>query len=82
MPTLTNEATAFFKLDGGYESGQHERLRRVLGRIDGVLEVKVNFILDTVSVRYDSDRVTREEIKEKVDRSNDGSRQPAPGQNP
>ena len=72
-PNMNHEATAFFKLLGGDESGQGERLRRVIGRLDGVLEVKINFILDTISVRYDSDRVTRDQIKKKVDRSNNCS---------
>jgi len=72
MPDLSHEATAFFKLRGGDESGQPERLRRVLSRLDGVLEVKVNFILDTISIRYDSEIVTRDDIKKKVDRSNHG----------
>jgi hypothetical protein len=73
MPYLKHEATAFFKLFGGGESGRSESLRRVLGKLDGVLEVNVNFILDTVSIRYNADEVTREELKKKVDRSNKGS---------
>jgi len=73
MPDPVHEATAFFKLEGRNESGQHERLRRLLGKLNGVLEVRVNYILDTISIRYNSDEVTREEIKKKVDRSNDGS---------
>ena len=31
---------------------------------------RANFIIDTISVRYDSDRLTRDEIKKKVDQSN------------
>jgi cation transport ATPase len=73
MTNLNHEATAFFKLQGGDESGQPERLRRALGRLDGVLEVKINFILDTISIKYDSDRVTRDQIKKKVDRSKNDS---------
>jgi copper chaperone CopZ len=74
MPNLNHEATAFFKLEGGDESGGHEKLRRVLDALDGVLEVRVNFIIDTISVKYDSDRLTRDEIKKKVDQSNSGSK--------
>jgi copper chaperone CopZ len=70
MSNLAPEATAFFKLEGGDESGGTEKLRRVLDGLDGVLEVRVNFIIDTISVRYDSDRLTRDEIKKKVDQSN------------
>jgi copper chaperone CopZ len=66
---LNHDATAFFKLQGGDESGQPERLRRALGKLNGVLEVNINFILDTVSIRYDSEIVTRDQIKKKVDRS-------------
>jgi copper chaperone CopZ len=79
MPNLNHEATAFFKLLGGDESGKPERLSRVLSKIDGVLEVKVNFILDIISIRYDSERVTREEIKKRVDRSNKDPDQSTPG---
>jgi len=71
MPHLDYDATAFFKMQRGDDSGQPERLRRALGRLDGVREVKVNFIFDTISIRYDSNRVTRDQIKRKVDRSND-----------
>jgi copper chaperone CopZ len=70
LPNLNHEATAFFKLQGGDESGQAERLRRALDKLNGVLEVNMNFILDTVSIRYDSEIVTRDQIKKKVDRSN------------
>jgi copper chaperone CopZ len=73
MPNLNRNAMAFFKLQGGDESGQPERLRRALGRLDGVLDVKINFIIDTVSIGYDSNRVTLEQIKKKVDRSNKSS---------
>ncbi len=74
MPDLSHEATAFFKLRGGDESGQPARLRRALGRLDGILEVKFNFILDTISIRYDSETVTRDQIKKEVDQSNKGSK--------
>jgi hypothetical protein len=70
MTSINHEATAFFKLEGGNDSGQHERLRRLLEKLDGVLEVKVNFILDTMSVKYDSKRLTREDLKRRVDGSN------------
>ena len=70
MPHLNHDATAFFKMQGGDDSGQAERLRRALGRLDGVREVRINFILDTISIKYDSERVTRDQIKKKVDRSN------------
>jgi cation transport ATPase len=73
MTNSNREATALFKLEGGNESGQHERLRRVLCKLNGVLDVRVNFILDTISIKYDSDALTRDEIKKKVDRSNRSS---------
>ena len=74
MPNSNHEAMAFFKLEGGNESGQHTRLGRVLGRLDGVLDVRVDYILDTISIRYDSKTLTREDIKKKVDRSNGRSK--------
>ena len=73
MTNSNHEATALFKMGGGNESGQHERLRRVICKLNGVLEVRVNYILDTISVKYDSDALTRDEIKKKVDRSNNSA---------
>ena len=32
----------------------------------GILEVDVDYILDTVSIKYDSDRVSLDEIKKKI----------------
>jgi cation transport ATPase len=73
MTNSNHEATALFKLEGGNESGQHERLRRVICKLNGVRDVRVNFILDTMSIKYDSNVLTRDEIKKKVDRSNKSS---------
>lgn len=70
MPKLVHEGTAFFKLLEGEESGRSERLKRVLDKLDGVLEVQINFILDIMMVKYDADKVSRERIKKKVDRNN------------
>ncbi|MGA2665071.1 MAG: hypothetical protein ABSF83_09020 [Nitrososphaerales archaeon] len=72
MSDSKHGATALFKLEGRNESGQHERLRLLLEKLNGVMDVKVNYILDTISIEYDSDVTTRAEIKRKVDRSNNG----------
>jgi copper chaperone CopZ len=79
MPNLNHEATASFKLREGDESGQPERVKRALDRLEGVLEVRINFVLDTVSIRYDSKKVSREQIKEKVD---GGDRDSGPSKRP
>lgn len=72
MPSLNHNATAFFKLLGGDDSGQAKRLRIALNNLDGVLEVKFNFVLDTIFIAYDSGIVNRDQIKSKVDWSNKG----------
>jgi copper chaperone CopZ len=67
MPNVKREAKAFFKLRGMQDKGRSRRLKQALGEVDGVIKVEVNFILDTVSVEYDPDKLMLDDIKEKVD---------------
>jgi len=49
--------------------GRAEKLRSDFGKLDGILEIEINYILDTVSIRYDSDKLTLANIKSKIDTS-------------
>jgi len=69
MPKPKQDATATFKLRGMNDSGQSRRLRRAIGSSDGIAKVDINYILDTVSIRYDANRLTLDQIRKKVDRS-------------
>ncbi|MDG7009640.1 MAG: cation transporter [Nitrososphaerota archaeon] len=67
------EATAILKIRGMSDSVQARRFRRTATRLDGVLRVDVDYILDSVTVKYDADKLTPAQIKKRL-----GLRQPAP----
>ncbi|MGA1975702.1 MAG: heavy-metal-associated domain-containing protein [Conexivisphaerales archaeon] len=59
---------AIFKIPGMNLPGRAQRLRLEVGRLDGILEVDINYILDTISIRYDAKKLTLDRIKEKIDK--------------
>lgn len=61
-------AVAIFTVPGMSERGRAQKLRRDVGKLDGILRVDINYILDTVSIGYDADRVTLRKIRAIVDR--------------
>jgi copper chaperone CopZ len=60
------EAFAIVTAPGINIAGGAEKLSRELSKLDGILDIEINYILDTVSIRYDSDRVTLAKIKQKI----------------
>lgn len=38
-------------------AGRAQKLRGKVKALDGVLEVDINYVLNTVSIKYDSDKV-------------------------
>jgi len=60
------EATAILKIRGMDDSAQTLRFRRTAARLDGVLQVDINYILDSVTVKYDADKLTSDQIKKKL----------------
>lgn len=60
------EATAVLKIRGTGDSVRAQRLGRAAAKLDGVLRVDVNYILDSVTVKYDADRLTSDQIREKL----------------
>jgi copper chaperone CopZ len=69
MPKSKDEATATLKLRQMNEKGRAQRLKRAIGSLDGISKVDINYILDTVTVTYDSSGLTLAQIKKKVDQS-------------
>jgi copper chaperone CopZ len=69
MPKSKDEATATLKLRQMNEKGRAQRLKLAIGSLDGISKVDINYILDTVTVTYDSSDLTLAQIKKKVDRS-------------
>jgi copper chaperone CopZ len=70
MTSGKGEATAILKLQGVSDSGQARRFRRTAAKLDGILRVDINYILDSVTVKYDADKLTSAEIKKKLARRN------------
>jgi len=68
MPKKETEAAALFKVPGMSVRGRAKRLRRDVGKLDGILRVDINYILDTVSIRYDANRLTLSKLRTTVDR--------------
>ena len=66
MTNGKREATAVLKLTGMSDSGQAQRFRRTAARLDGILRVDINYILDSVTVKYDADKLTSAQIKKKL----------------
>lgn len=57
------KATAILKIQGMNNSGRAQQLRRAANRLNGVLRVDINYILDTATIKYDADRLTLAEVK-------------------
>jgi copper chaperone CopZ len=66
MTNGKGEATAILKLQGMSDSGQAQRFRRTAAKLDGILRVDINYILDSVTVKYDADKLTSAQIKKKL----------------
>jgi copper chaperone CopZ len=64
---MVQEAVAIFKAPGMNIAGQLQKLRKNVNELDGILHIQVNYILDTVSISYDSDRVSLSKIKKTID---------------
>ena len=58
---------AVFRVSGMSTPGRAQRLKREIGKLDGVLEIDINYILDTASIKYEAGKLTRDQIKEKID---------------
>jgi len=67
MTYRTREATAILRIDGMGRRGRAERLRIAAGKLDGVLLVDINYILDNVTVSYNPDKLTLAQVRRKLD---------------
>jgi copper chaperone CopZ len=72
MPKSRHDATATFKLHRMNDPGRSRRLKSAMSSLEGISKVDINYILDTVSIKYDAKSLTLEQIRKKVDRSADG----------
>jgi copper chaperone CopZ len=67
MPSWEQEATAIIKIQDMGKSGRAQRLKRAAEKLDGVLLVDINYILDNVTIKYDADKLTLVQIEKKLD---------------
>ena len=70
MTGAKGEAIAILKIRGMSDLGQARRLRRAAAKLDGVLRVDINYILDSVTVKYDADKLTSAQVKKRLAPSN------------
>jgi copper chaperone CopZ len=66
MTNGKGEAIAILKLRGIGDRGQAQRVRRATAKLDGILRVDINYILDSITVKYDADKLTSAQIKKKL----------------
>ena len=66
MASGKGEAIAILKIRGMSDSGHAQRLRRAATKLDGVLQVDINYILDSVTVKYDADKLTTAQVRKKL----------------
>jgi len=67
MTNTPQEAMAILKIRGLSELRRAQRLRLEADLLDGVRRVYINYILDTVTIRYDAGKLTLAEVKKKLD---------------
>ena len=70
MTSEKKGAITILKMQGMSDSGQALRLRRAAAKLDGVFRVDINYILDSVTVKYDADKLTSAQVKKKLAPSN------------
>jgi Heavy-metal-associated domain len=66
MTNGKGEAIAILKLRGLNDRGQAQRFRRTAAKVDGILQVDINYILDSVTVKYDADKLSSAQIRKKL----------------
>ena len=72
MKGIKEVATAVLKIPGMSRTGRAERLRRDVRGLDGVLDIEINYILDSVTVKYDAGKLTSTQVRKRLKSSNRG----------
>ena len=66
MGTRGKGSVAVFMALGMNVPGEAQKLRKKANELEGILELDINYILNTVSIRYDSDRITLDKIRKTI----------------
>jgi hypothetical protein len=67
MVEVGQEAVAIFSAPGMNTAGRGQNLRLKLNKLDGILKIDINYILDTVMVSYDPEKLTLARIRKNID---------------
>jgi copper chaperone CopZ len=70
MAIETPEATAVFKIQGMNSPGRAQRLKHAADKLDGVLRVDIDYILDTATVKYNPEKLTLAQVRKGLGPSN------------
>jgi hypothetical protein len=49
-------------------AGRVEKLRREASKLDGILEIDINHILDTVTIKYNPGRTSLDRIRKTIEK--------------
>lgn len=58
-----------FKIDGMTCAACVRAVERVVGKLDGIHEVRVNLATEKMAVKYDADKISEEKIAEIVEKA-------------
>lgn len=47
-------------------AGQAQKLRKKVNELEGIVEFDINYILNTVSIKYDSNKITLAKIRKTI----------------
>jgi copper chaperone CopZ len=60
------DAVAIINAPGLSATGRAQKLRREISKLDGILEIDIDYRLDTISIKYDPRRIPLARIRKKV----------------
>ncbi len=63
---MATATTTTFRVRGFHCSGCSDNLAKALERLEGVIRVRGDYDTATVEVRYDPDRVTEDDLRERI----------------
>ena len=63
MPFRKAGAIAILKIPGMDNAGRAQQLRRAAESLDGILRLDINYIGDTVTIGYDTDKLTLAQVE-------------------
>ena len=66
MRKRDQEAVAIFRVPGMDVEGRARRLKQEVGKFEGVLQIDINYITDTITIRFDPSRLTLDRLRREI----------------